>query len=149
MAEVTIQEIPITTDENSVTIDENPITTGETPVKTNEADEKPEALPADVVALEPTPKRKPGRPVGSKNKEPQKPRKPRVKAVAPREEPVPVEPPMPPLPDHPYDRPALPGSRRIPTQARDSREAMMLRLLSHQANARQQNKVAMWKSWFH
>ena len=147
MAEVTIQEIPITTDENSITIDENPVTTDEKPVTTDDTDEKPEALPADVVALEP--KKKPGRPVGSKNKEPGKPRKPRAKAVAPREEPVPVEPPIPPLPDQPYDAPTLPGSRRIPTEARDSHEAMMLRLLSQQANARQQNKVALWKSWFH
>ena len=135
MAEVTITEIPMT-DENPVTIDDNPITTDEKPV--NEA----EALPADVVALEPTPKRR-GRPVGSKNKEPGKPRKPRAKAVA-----VPVPVPQPREPE-PYEAPALPGSRRIPTEARDSSEAMMLRLLSHQANARQQNKVALWKSWFH
>ena len=135
MAEVTIQEIPLTNDENPTTTDQKPVTTDEV-----------EALPADVVALEPTPKKKPGRPVGSKNKQPGKPRKPRAKAVA-----VPVHAPRPsePEPYEPYDAPALPGSRRIPTEARDSREAMMLRLLSHQANARQQNKVALWKSWFH
>ena len=77
MAEVTTQEIPITTDENSVTIDENPVTTHEKPPTIDEKppriDENP--IPADVVALEPTPKRKPGRPPGSKNKEPGKPRK--------------------------------------------------------------------------
>ena len=129
----TTDEKPITTDEPPVKIDENPVTTEEKP------------LPADVVALEPTPKRKPGRPPGSKNKEPGKPRKPRAKAVVVAEAVAPPEPPEP----EPYDTPALPGSRRIPTEARDSHEAMMLRLLSHQAKARQQNKVALWKSWFH
>ena len=116
-AELTTEEIPVRTDEK-------PVTTG---IET--------APPAEVVAL---PKRKPGRPAGSKNKQPGKPRKPRAKAVA-----VPVEPVEPPEEYLP-----LPGSRRIPTEARDSREALMLRLLSEQAGARQRNKVALWKSWF-
>ena len=77
-AEVTTEEVPVTIDE-TVKIDENPVTT---PVKTDEKPvtiEKPVTTdvepPAEVVALEP--KRKPGRPAGSKNKEPGKPRKPR------------------------------------------------------------------------
>ena len=138
--ELTITETPAATDENSVSIDETPLEIPETPLKTSPSvtfdETTPAPVPADVVALEP--KRKPGRPVGSKSKEPGKPRKPRAKAIAVpiREEPVELPPP-------------LPGSHPIPTEARDSREALMLRLLSQQANVRQQNKVALWKSWFH
>ena len=136
MAAELTEEIPVTIDENPVTTDENPVTTDEKPVTT---DEKPATTPPpEVVALEP--KRKPGRPAGSKNKEPGKPRKPRAKAVAV----VPVE-PVEPVEEY---LPALPGSRRIPTEARDGREVLMLRLLSEQAGARQRNKVALWKSWF-
>ena len=138
--EVTTEEIPLTIDENPVTTVETtveaPVTTVETPA--------PEATgpepPAEVVALEP--KRKPGRPAGSKNKEQGKPRKPRAKAVTIEPVvPVTVEPPL-------EEYLPLPGSRRIPTEARDSREVLMLRLLSEQAGARQRNKVALWKSWF-
>ena len=138
--EVTTEEIPLTIDENPVTTVETtveaPVTTVETPA--------PEATgpvpPPEVVALEP--KKKPGRPAGSKNKEPGKPRKPRAKAVAIEPVvPVTVEPPL-------EEYLPLPGSRRIPTEARDSREVLMLRLLSEQAGARQRNKVALWKSWF-
>ena len=131
---VTIPETPVATEETPVTIDESAVTTDETPLLND-------PLPADVVSLEPTPKRKPGRPPGSKNKEPGKPRKPRAKAAV-----VPIDPP--PLEPEARYRP-LPESRPIPNEARDSREALMLRLLSQQANARQQNKVALWKSWFH
>ena len=142
MAAELTEEIPVTIDENPVTIDENPVTTDEKPVTT---DEKPATTPPpEVVALEP--KKKPGRPVGSKNKEPGKPRKPRAKAVAV----VPVEPVESVEPVEPPEEyfPVLPGSRRIPTEARDGREVLMLRLLSEQAGARQRNKVALWKSWF-
>ena len=122
--EVTTEEIPLTIDENPVTTDEKPVTTP----------------PPEVVALEP--KRKPGRPAGSKNKEAGKPRKPRAKAVTIEPvAPVTVEPPL-------EEYLPVPGSRRIPTEARNSREVLMLRLLSEQAGARQRNKVALWKSWF-
>ena len=153
--EVTTEEIPLTIDENPVTTVETtveaPVTTVETPAPEATGPEPlagpgaalhaaAEPLPAEVVALEP--KRKPGRPAGSKNKEPGKPRKPRAKAVAIEPVvPVSVEPP-------PEEYLPLPGSRRIPTEARDSREVLMLRLLSEQAGARQRNKVALWKSWF-
>ena len=136
---VIIPETPVATEETPVTTDESAVTTDESAAARAIAAHEP-ALPADVVSLEPTPKRKPGRPPGSKNKEPGKPRKPRAKVV-PIEKPVALEPD--------YDAPALPGSRRIPTEAQDSREAMMLRLLTQQANTRQHNKVALWKSWFH
>ena len=132
----TPSDIPETPLDNPETPSDNP----ETPVKIRASvtfDEAaapaPEAIPADVLAL--APKRKPGRPIGSKSKEPGKPR-PRAKAVA-----VPIR-------EEPIESPPLPGSRPIPTEARDSREALMLRLLSQQANARQNNKVAVWKSWF-
>ena len=132
-----IPETPLDILETPLDILETPLDILETPVKTRASVTFDEAAaPADVLAI--APKRKPGRPIGAKSKEPGKPR-PRAKAVVTvpiREEPVPVE------------SPPLPGSRPIPTEARDSREALMLRLLSQQANARQNNKVALWKSWF-
>ena len=132
-------ETPLDIPEIPSDILETPLDIPETPVKTRASVTFDEAAaPADVLAI--APKRKPGRPIGAKSKEPGKPR-PRAKAVTVpiREEPVPVESPLSPLP----------GSRPIPTEARDSREALMLRLLSQHASARQNNKVALWKSWFH
>ena len=81
----------------------------------------------------PTPKKKPGRPVGSKSKEPGKPRAKRVKIV---EEAVPHSPP-----------PPVEQSRPIPT-SRDSQSAMMLQMLSQHAKERQNRKADLWKSWF-
>ena len=81
----------------------------------------------------PTPKKKPGRPVGSKSKEPGKPRAKRVKIV---EEAVPHNPPSP-----------VEQSRPIPT-SRDSQSALMLQMLSQHAKERQNRKADLWKSWF-
>ena len=85
-----------------------------------------------------TPKRKPGRPLGSKSKEPGKPRAPRKKRVVVEE--APVEEEVPPR--------ALPGSRPIPTHAHDDTTALMLELLRQQAQTRQTRKTDLWKSWF-
>jgi hypothetical protein len=93
-----------------------------------------------VADEEETPKRnKPGRPVGSKSKEPGKPRAPRkaksVLVVAPVEE----------QEDLPR---VLPGSMPIPTRAFDDTTAVMLSLLQHQAQQRHARKTDLWKSWF-
>ena len=92
-----------------------------------------------------TPKRKPGRPAGSKNTEPAKPRKPRGKKVEVTE--VPIEEEM------AASREALfeevveePQYQRIPTVATTSKEERMLRLLSDHAKSRRSRKVALWKS---
>ncbi len=104
------------------------------------ADEPAEAEPAEPAVAEPAPKRR-GRPVGSKSKEPGKPRAPRKAKVV--VEPVEVEPVVEVEPER-----ILPGSRPIPTEAHDSRTAMMLELLQLQANERRRRKVDLYRSWF-
>ena len=101
-----------------------------------EPEPEPELEPAEPEeSVEPpTPKKKPGRPVGSKSKEPGKPRAKRVKIV---EEAVPHSPPP------PVEQP----SRPIPTR-RDSDSALMLEMLSQHAKERQNRKADLWKSWF-
>ena len=83
------------------------------------------------------PKRKPGRPIGAKSKEPGKPRAPRKKRVEIVEEKDEVEQPR-----------VLPGSKPIPTHSHNDTTVMMLQLLQHQAHQRQRNKADLWKSWF-
>ena len=117
---VTITEEPVTIAEEPVTIAEEPVTTAE-----------------EV-------KRKPGRPVGSKSKEPGKPRKPRVKKVEIREEQV-ENITLPPQEELPR---AIPGSQPIPEEAYDVRTAKMLRLLQMQSDHRKQQKRNMYSSWF-
>jgi hypothetical protein len=111
-----------------VTIVKTPLTTVSTPI-TNADDE--------VHAEEEAPKRsKPGRPVGSKSKEPGKPRAPRkAKSVV-----APVE-------QEELPR-VLPGSLPIPTLAHNDTTAVMLELLRRQANQRHTRKTDLWKSWF-
>ena len=99
------------------------------------------------------PKRKAGRPVGSKSKEPGKPRKPRAKKVEIVEEPVfqdmPFGPGHGPVEEVPtYEEAPRAPSLPIPTEATNDREAKMLRLLKDHSMNRRQRKVAMWKSWF-
>ena len=89
--------------------------------------------PAD----EPAPKRKPGRPLGAKSKEPGKPRQKRAQVVTVAT----VEPPAEP------DR-VLSGSQPIPQMSYDEKSALMLALLQQQTNERKQRKVDRWKSWF-
>ena len=99
-----------------------------------EPEPEPELEPEPEEPMEPpTPKRKPGRPPGSKSKEPGKPRAKRVKIV---EEAVPHSPP-----------PPIEQSRPIPTR-RDSDSALMLEMLSQHARERQNRKADLWKSWF-
>lgn len=112
-----------------------------------------EKIPEELTALPPAEQDEPpaapvkakakGRPKGAKDAKPRakKPAKAVVLAEAPVTEAAQEE-EEPPLPR------AVPGSRPIPTEATDSREALMLKLLSQQARSRQNRKVAVWKSWF-
>ena len=89
----------------------------------------------------PEPKRKPGRPAGSRNKAPTKPRAKRVVVS----EAVEVQPPPPPAPSPPrWDAQHQP----IPTEAKTEMAELMLRLLSGQAMERQRRKDAQRRAWF-
>ena len=88
----------------------------------------------------PIPKRKPGRPTGSKSKVPGKPRAPRQKKVVVAD--VPEE-----IPEDIPER-VLPNSRPIPTHGYDDRTVMMLAMLQQQADDRKNRKAALYKSWF-
>ena len=119
------------------------------PAEKTEAQSAPAALPLEreetqSAPAEPEPKRKPGRPAGSRNKQPAKPRAKRVVVS----EAVELQPPPPPAP--------LPAPRwdaqhqPIPTEAEATTEMaqLMLRLLSGQAIERQRRKDAQRKAWF-
>ena len=138
MADVTIQETPVTIQEEPVTIQEEPVTIKEEPVTIAEAETKiPEPEPFVKETAEP--KRKPGRPVGSKNKEPGKPRKPRAKVVIQEEAVEKIEPEIPRI---------VEGSMPIAEEAYDLRTAKMLRLLQMQKDHRKEQKRQMYSSWF-
>ena len=144
MADVTIREERVETIENQ---EEPPPETDAsagaeaTPIESSVPEAESEALPE-----EPLPKRKPGRPQGSKSKEPGKPRKPRAKKVEfVREEAVESV-----AADHPpQELPrATEGSFPIPEEAYDLRAAKMLRLLQMQADQRKQQKRHVYSGWF-
>ena len=144
MADVTIREERVETIENQ---EEPPPETDAsagaeaTPIESSVPEAESEALPE-----EPLPKRKPGRPQGSKSKEPGKPRKPRAKKVEfVREEAVESV-----AADHPpQELPrATEGSFPIPEEAYDLRAAKMLRLLQMQADQRKQQKRHVYSNWF-
>jgi hypothetical protein len=114
-----------------------------------EAQSVPAALPLEreetqSAPAEPEPKRKPGRPVGAKNKQPAKPRAKRVVVS----EAVEVQPPPPPAP---LPAPRWDAQHRpIPTEAEATTEMaqLMLRLLSGQSMERQRRKDAQRRAWF-
>ena len=121
---VKMVEVEAVIPEEPQTIEEEPFTIEE--VEAAVEAEEPE---------EPKPKRKAGRPVGSKTCEekkgkPRAPRKPRVVPVAEIIEPVEPE-------------RAVPQSRPIPSD-----NELMLDLLRKQANERKTRKQNLWKSWF-
>ena len=94
---------------------------------------------------EPTPKKKPGRPAGSKSKIPGKPRAPRkvlVRVVDVAED-IDVHEE---IPDN-RQRP-LSGSLAIPTLSHDQKTTIMLSMLEEQARQRATRKTDQWKSWF-
>ena len=155
MADVTIREEPIETIETNQE-SEPPQETAEgasagaeaTPIESSVPEAESEALPE-----EPLPKRKPGRPQGSKSKEPGKPRKPRAKKVEfVREEAVEsvaVDHRVAAAELHPRELPrATEGSFPIPEEAYDLRAAKMLRLLQMQSDQRKQQKRHVYSNWF-
>ena len=123
MADVTIPEIPVTNQEEPVSIQEESVSIAEA---------EPPAEPEEA-------KRKPGRPVGSRNKEPGKPRKSRAKVVIQEEAVEMIEPEAPRI---------IEGSMPIPEEAYDLRTAKMLRLLQLQKDNRKEQKRQMYSSWF-
>jgi hypothetical protein len=105
----------------------------EEPLTIKEVEAAVEAL--EPIMEEPAPKRKAGRPTGSKTCEekkgkPRAPRKPRVVPVAEIIEPV-------------VEERAVPQSRPIPSD-----NELLLDLLRKQANERKSRKQNLWKSWF-
>ena len=100
--------------------------------------EQTQSAPAEL----PEPKRKPGRPAGSRNKQPAKPRAKRV-VVSEAVEAVPPAPPAP-SPAPRWDAQHQP----IPTEAKTEMAELMLRLLSGQAMERQRRKDAQRRAWF-
>ena len=129
---LTIAQEPLTIEQEPTTIEQEPITIEQEPTKVYT-----DRRPPPVIT-----KRKPGRPLGTKNAEPGKPRKPREKKVVFEE---PVE-----LVETPYDElpRATPGSLPIPTEAYDLRSAKILHLLQLQTEHRKQQKTRLYSSWF-
>ena len=150
MADVTIREEPLETTQDLSA--EPPLETDTVPA----AEPLPlESSVPEAEPQEPLPKRKPGRPQGSKSKEPGKPRKPRAKKVEfVKEEAVEsvavVEQPRESSPAAaPRELPrAIPGSLPIPEEAHDLRAAKMLRLLQIHSDHRKQQKRQMYSNWF-
>ena len=150
MADVTIREERVASAELSP-LETTQELSAESPLET---DTVPAAEPLPLESSvpeaepqEPLPKRKPGRPQGSKSKEPGKPRKPRAKKVEfVKEEAVEsvavVDQPREELPR------AIPGSLPIPEEAHDLRAAKMLRLLQIHSDHRKQQKRQMYSNWF-
>ena len=118
--------------EAETVIPEEPQTIEEEPFTIKEVEAAVEAEEPE----EPKPKRKAGRPVGSKTCEekkgkPRAPRKPRVVPVEEKE----IEPVV--------EERAVPQSRPVPSD-----NELMLELLRKQANDRKTRKQNLWKSWF-
>ena len=133
--------------ETPATIEEEVVLESLPAEKTEEALSAPAAIPPEpeetlsTPAELPEPKRKPGRPAGSRNKQPAKPRAKRVVVS----EPVDLQPPPPPAPSPPrWDAQHQP----IPTEAKTEMAELMLRLLSGQAMERQRRKDERRRAWF-
>ena len=146
MADVTIREEPLETIQESEPPPETDAVPAAEPLESNVPEAEPESRAA-AAPREALPKRKPGRPLGSKSKEPGKPRKPQAKKVEfVKEEAVEsvavVDQPREELPR------AIPGSLPIPEEAHDLRAAKMLRLLQIHSDHRKQQKRQMYSNWF-
>ena len=134
--------------ESPATIVEEAASESKPAEKAEEAQSVPAAIPpepeetlSEKPAELPEPKRKPGRPAGSRNKAPTKPRAKRVVVS----EAVEYTPPPPPAPSPPrWDAQHQP----IPTEAHSEMAELMLRLLSGQAMERQRRKDAQRRAWF-
>ena len=133
--------------ETPATIEEEAVSESLPVEKAEEALSAPAALPLEreetqSAPAEPEPKRKPGRPQGSRNKQPAKPRAKRVVVS----EAVELQPPPPPAPS-PAPRWAA-QHQPIPTEAKTEMAELMLRLLSGQAMERQRRKDERRRAWF-
>ena len=133
--------------ETPATMEEEAVSESLPAEKAEEAQSAPAALPLEreetqsAPAELPEPKRKPGRPAGSRNKQPAKPRAKRVVVS----EAVEYAPPPPPAPTpQRWDAQHQP----IPTEARTEMAELMLRLLSGQAMERQRKKDERRRAWF-
>ena len=87
-----------------------------------------------------SPKRKPGRPKGSRNKQPTKPRAKKVVVS----EVVEYAPELHPEPPPRWDAQHQP----IPTEPHNEMAALMIKMLSGQSMERQRRKDAQRKAWF-
>ena len=134
--------------ETPATIEEEAVSESLPAEKAEEAQSAPAALPLEreetqsAPAELPEPKRKPGRPAGSKNKQAAKPRAKRV-VVSEAVEYAPPPPPAP-SPAPRWDAQHQP----IPTEAKTEMAELMLRLLSGQAMERQRKKDERRRAWF-
>ena len=123
---VTINDEPVIIDLKNETAAEPSAT--ELSIEPSEPEEPAEPVePAE-------PRRKPGRPVGAKSKEPGKPRAKRVILKEVVEVPVEVA--------------QEPDNARIPTSSHDATSARMLQMLSEHSQSRKKRKTDLWRSWF-
>ena len=113
------------------------VTINDEPVIVDLKTEGAEPAAEEVAEEPPTPRRKPGRPVGAKSKEPGKPRAKRVILKEVVEVPVEVQEP---------DTDAY--TMRIPTSSHDDTSARMLQMLSEHSQSRKKRKTDLWRSWF-
>jgi hypothetical protein len=146
MAETAIDIVE--TQENDLETQETPTETeeivSETPVETEEIEEMVPETPAEKEEPIGEPiKKKPGRPVGAKNKGPSKPRPKRKVVISKaveyeaRDEPSAQ-------PERIWDAQHQP----IPTEAKTEMAELMLKLLRGQAIERNQRRDAQRRSWF-
>jgi hypothetical protein len=137
--QTTAEEIVETPEE----IVETPATIEEETVPDSVPEEIAENPPEPQTLLEP--KRKPGRPAGSRNREPAKPRaKKKVPVVV--SEAVDIEPPP---PTTPTETPRWDAQHQpIPTETKTEIAELMLRLLSQQSSERIRRKDNLRRSWF-
>ena len=135
-----------TTVEETQTIAEEIV---ETPATIDE-ETVPESVPAEEIVENPSetlpePKRKPGRPAGSRNKQPAKPRAKKLPVVV--SEAVDIAPPPPST--TPTETPRWDAQHQpIPTEAKTEIAELMLRLLSQQSSERIRRKDNLRRSWF-
>ena len=134
------QEPAITTETTLEIAEEETPETQETVATTEPQEVREDAAPE--------PKRKPGRPAGSKSKIPGKPRAKRVAKVVPvvvpteeeessGEEFIEVR------------RHREETHRRLPTEGYDRDSRLMMAMLKQQHQERQTRKSDLWRSWFH
>ena len=136
--------------ETPATMEEEAVSESLPAEKAEEAQSAPAALPLEREETQSAPaelsepKRKPGRPAGSRNKQPAKPRAKRVVVS----EAVEYAPPAAQLPA-PSPAPRWDAQHQpIPTEAKTEMAELMLRLLSGQAMERQRRKDERRRAWF-